>query len=123
MLWDMYQVLASELNKSKELSKDGVNMNVLKTALVFFLIFDFNFFLFQADRFPTIRLEFISKMLSIFNGAVFPVAISCFFLENNFTDKLRRCKISLCFLFFSFFSPSFQVYHRKFLAHCDRAFT
>uniref|UniRef100_A0A915MFZ0 RING-type domain-containing protein n=1 Tax=Meloidogyne javanica TaxID=6303 RepID=A0A915MFZ0_MELJA len=76
MLWDMYQVLVSELNKSKELSKDGVNMNVLKTAL--------------ADRFPTIRLEFISKMLSIFNGAVFPVAISCFFLENNFTEKLRR---------------------------------
>nr|CAD2175141.1 unnamed protein product [Meloidogyne enterolobii] len=76
MLWDMYQVLVSELNKSKELSKDGVKFNFLKTAL--------------ADRFPTIRLEFISKMLSIFNGAVFPVAISCFFLENNFTEKLRR---------------------------------
>ncbi|CAK5009963.1 unnamed protein product [Meloidogyne enterolobii] len=76
MLWDMYQVLVSELNKSKELSKDGVKFNFLKTAL--------------ADRFPTIRLEFISKMLSIFNGAVFPVAITCFFLENNFTDKLRR---------------------------------
>uniref|UniRef100_A0A1I8C0U9 RING-type domain-containing protein n=1 Tax=Meloidogyne hapla TaxID=6305 RepID=A0A1I8C0U9_MELHA len=89
MLWDMYQVLIAELNKSKQLSKEGVNFGVLKTAM--------------ADHFPSIRLEFISKMLSLFNGSVYPVAIACFFLENNFVEKLRR------FLPSKSFSPSFWL--------------
>jgi hypothetical protein len=65
MLWDMSRILKAEIQKNKQIVQEGIHLPTLKNAL--------------ADHFPSIRLEFITKFLSISNSATFPTSIACFF--------------------------------------------
>ncbi|KAF7634563.1 hypothetical protein Mgra_00006011 [Meloidogyne graminicola] len=103
MLWDMLGVINIEYKNSKHLSTEGVNLSVLKNAM--------------SDHFPLTRLEFITKVLSTFNGAIYPSSLACFFIENGFAEKLRKAFPNLSQNFWSRASAPLQKNRNKKACH------
>ncbi|KAI3413826.1 hypothetical protein GPALN_011307 [Globodera pallida] len=66
------------------------------------------------ENFPLIRADFVTRMLRFFNGAIVPTAIACFFVENNFGNKLRKIAPSLTQTFWCKMAVPVQSRGRRF---------